>query len=349
MQVANRKCSRSTKKEMRAKIRAPILGQKSKQMTTLEEASVSQRCLSHYSKCWDSVKSKLVNKRGLLKPCHQVDALLAKELETLYHDGEDLSSAQYLVASVIFFNSQLKSPSMTKLPRVKQSLKGWRKLAPERSRLPVPWEVCCLLVEHAVYHKLPGFALHMLLMFTMYLRPSEALRVRAADVVKPVCQKRTKYTMWTIVLHPQEVGIPSKTQEFDESLQLDLQYHSGIGEALGRFMHSRRLMKNHVVLQHTNAELITFLEEATITLNLQDIGEIHPYRFRHGGASNDYVLKLRDLQGIQQRGRWKSQASVRRYQKGARLAQIFGKLPNDVQQLAIRAAENLPATLQKVL
>ena len=35
--------------------------------TTLEAGSVSRQCLSHYSKCWDSVKHKLTNKSGKLK------------------------------------------------------------------------------------------------------------------------------------------------------------------------------------------------------------------------------------------------------------------------------------------
>ena len=42
----------------------------------------------------------------------------------------------------------------------------------------------------------------------------------------------------------------------------------------------------------------------------------HPYRLRHGGASRDFARKLRSLESIQQRGRWKSQSSLRRYQKG---------------------------------
>ena len=45
----------------------------------------------------------------------------------------------------------------------------------------------------------------------------------------------------------------------------------------------------------------------------------HPYRLRHGGATTDFARKLRSLESIQQRGRWKSQSSLRRYQKGGRL------------------------------
>ena len=74
----------------------------------------------------------------------------------------------------------------------------------------------------------------------------------------------------------------------------------------------------------------------------------HPYRLRHGGASHDFVNKLRDLTEIQHRGRWKSTASVRRYQKGGRLTQLMNALPKQVQQHAIKAASKLQDTLRKL-
>ncbi len=46
---------------------------------------------------------------------------------------------------------------------------------------------------------------------------------------------------------------------------------------------------------------------------------VTPHTFRRGAASEDYSLKLRDMAGIQQRGRWRSSASARRYQKFGRL------------------------------
>ncbi|CAK9007748.1 CRAL-TRIO domain-containing protein T23G5.2 [Durusdinium trenchii] len=45
------------------------------------------------------------------------------------------------------------------------------------------------------------------------------------------------YRQWTIALRPQEVGVASKTIEFDEALALDLPYHKGVGEALHRLSH----------------------------------------------------------------------------------------------------------------
>ena len=189
------------------------------------------------------------------------------------------------------------------------------------------------------------YHLDILLMFCLYLRPSEALRIRMKDVVSPVRGKGSSYRWWSFVLHPLESGVPSKTLEFDETLVLDLPYHKNLGAAVKRFCTSNGRLPEDSVFQHTLGELNLFLASASKTLNLESLGAIHAYRFRHGGASHDYHNKLRDLQGIQQRGRWKSQASVRRYQKGARLAQLFGSLCKSAQNAAIKATKGLARAL----
>ena len=48
-----------------------------------------------------------------------------------------------------------------------------------------------------------------------------------------------------------------------------------------------------------------------------------PYQARHSGASTDYNTKFRDLAAIKKRGGWKSDRSVQRYEKHARMAQAW--------------------------
>ena len=199
------------------------------------------------------------------------------------------------------------------------------------------------LVADCLGQNLHSMALHMLLMFALYLRPTEALRIRKMDVVPPIRRGGIGYQCWCIVLHPLECGRPSKTKEFDESLMLDLEYHKEIGPALYRF--SQQMGKTKIILKHTLGELQTYLQQAQERLDLGPLGVLHPYRFRHGGANHDFAHKLRDLPGIQQRGRWQSQASVRRYQKGARLSQVFGTLSVETQNRCIESAKSLPRLL----
>lgn len=49
------------------------------------------------------------------------------------------------------------------------------------------------------------------------------------------------------------------------------------------------------------------------------------HMLRHGAASEDFFRGLRRLDAIQVRGRWRSFASIRRYQKSGRLLSFLSK------------------------
>ena len=71
------------------------------------------------------------------------------------------------------------------------------------------------------------------------------------------------------------------------------------------------------------------------------------HQLRHSGPSFDMLTKARTLLEIKLRGRWASDSSVRRYESHAWLGQEFQNLPKKVQKLALKAEQNLPATVQK--
>ena len=54
--------------------------------------------------------------------------------------------------------------------------------------------------------------------------------------------------------------------------------------------------------------------------------DVVPYQGRHSGASLDRGEGLRSLEAVQQRGRWASQRSVRRYEKAGLLNQSWAAL-----------------------
>ncbi|CAJ1409470.1 unnamed protein product [Effrenium voratum] len=291
------------RKEMRVTARKKHKAASS-EMTVLQESSVSKKCFQRYQFWWEQISQLVTNRSGGLKPAKVVDKVLATYLEEMYHNGEDVSSAQYVVAALCFFRPSLRTPGMVSLPKIKQSLRGWGKLSPPRSRLPVPWEVTCLLVEYAMKSNHVMIGLHILLMFTLYLRPSEALRIRQMDLVAPLKRARAGYQRWTVTLHPLEAARPSKTMEFDETLQFDLDYHQGIGEAVKRQAQLRGRQPGDVIFNHENKNVVAFLAEAAEKLDLRNLGPVHPYRFRHGGASHDFNMGFRDLKAVQARGRF---------------------------------------------
>lgn len=108
----------------------------------------------------------------------------SKYLEELYLGGEDLSVGNYVVAAVNYHRPDLRGA--VNLPRTHQSLKGWRTLCPPRSRMPIPYEVICLLAREALLKGKIEICLVLLLNFFCYLRPTEFEKIRVCDIVAPV-------------------------------------------------------------------------------------------------------------------------------------------------------------------
>ena len=73
------------------------------------------------------------------------DKVLCQQLEEQFLDGLSVASGQYLVAAFLYSSLSLRSPSMQLLPRVKQALAGWKRLAPLQARMPIPYEVVALM------------------------------------------------------------------------------------------------------------------------------------------------------------------------------------------------------------
>ena len=67
----------------------------------------------------------------------------------------------------------------------------------------------------------------------------------------------------------------------------------------------------------------------------------HPYSLRHGGASDDALRGARTLASIKARGRWKSDNSVRRYEKHARVLREVERMPALAQTFGGRVMKSL--------
>ena len=60
--------------------------------------------------------------------------------------------------------------------------------------------------------------------------------------------------------------------------------------------------------------------------NLQNLGPMVLYQLRHGGASHELATNRCDLPSLAKRGRWKPLASLKRYEKGARLLELVSRV-----------------------
>ena len=140
--------------------------------------------------------------------------------------------------------------------------------------------------------------------------------MRAKDLIPPVNSRSKSGRLWSLILHPQERGQASKIQEFDENILFDLEYTHCIAKSVFQWQGLGNAQGNTMIFSKGVAELRAAMTTAATRCNLATLGDVHPYRLRHGGASKDFATQERDLVQIQRRGRWKTTASVRRDEKG---------------------------------
>ncbi|CAK0824742.1 unnamed protein product, partial [Prorocentrum cordatum] len=79
----------------------------------------------------------------------QLDETLAIYFHEQFLEGGESTDAWKLFASLAFAGRHL-GLKCSSLPRATRAARGWRKLAPPRSRLPLPWAACCLVIRQLV-------------------------------------------------------------------------------------------------------------------------------------------------------------------------------------------------------
>ena len=79
-----------------------------------------------------------------------------------------------------------------------------------------------------------------------------------------------------------------------------------------------------------------------VTQTGQKLGiEVVPYQGRHSGISIDRATGARPLAEAGKRGRWKSEKSLRRYEKAGTLSAVWQKLPDETRRIAIAAERTI--------
>ncbi|CAK0891391.1 unnamed protein product, partial [Prorocentrum cordatum] len=258
------------------------------------------------------------------------DHVLSLFLDAMYLDGAHLSLGQRMLAA---------------------APKGWNRLVRAGSRLAIPFEVMCMLVMWMWFNNLWEEGLLMWLTFEMYCRPNEPLSLRAADLAPPVAGARAGCS-WSLNLHAREHAVASKTEEFDEAMQLDLERQAAPGPALAALLQGRHgprwrtvVLKRSAapppLLKIAAADAARAFSRAVKAIKLGSVGVASRCQLRHGGAGHGAATGARSLGQIRHRGRWRAHSSLRGYEKGARLGEVLERLPPKVRAHALRCADSL--------
>ena len=305
-------------------------------MSRLEMASVGKAQREQYARYLSSFKDFCLECEQEWPPV-DADWMLADFFDLMYLDGHSLAVGEKVIASVEFAFIHLKG----KLHRAKRALRGWRKLAPPKSRLPLPKPIAYGLAMIMLAQGKRSMALKLLLDFDLYLRPAEGMDILAEHVIKPVPGAGKQYQKYSVIIRDQELGVPDKTGIFDNTLILNNPHtERWLGPHLLAL--AKRVTKGHHIFNFTGDQ---FREQFQQAGRLLDIADLQTYQLRHGGASEDLNSRCRSYNEVKERGRWRTDTSVRRYAKTGKIQQMLSQLSAHHLEYCKKAVRVMPQVL----
>ena len=287
--------------------------------TLLEHASIKEPARKDYYRKLEGFYAFVVKYELTIRSEESLDAALCEYAEHLFLDGEDSHYGQKLQAALEYDRPEFSREGRLALPRFKRALKGWRKLAPTQTRLPMPEMLKSCVSAIFLQMGWKEEALYNEVTFSTYARPGEMMRVMAEDVVAP----NQEFNHAVIILEPLERGESSKVGIYDEVLVLDDKRAPWLPKLVLKHAQSRMSTTEDRLLWSFNAAgYLKKWRQAVQMLGMEEIA-VSPYQNRHGGASRDHLKKLRSIPEIQRRGRWNTDSSARIYDKPGRLQQTL--------------------------
>ena len=144
-----------------------------------------------------------------------------------------------------------------------------------------------------------------------------------------------------LIINPGYMGRHSKTGELDESLHVS---RAWIGSCL--LQHRRRRQTDLWTFDLAQMRRRFLLVVAALGLSHL---KLVLYCARHSGASIDRLEGRLPLNEVRGRGRWRTESSVRRYEKRAMVQKVAASLSGVQKKAALRDQIQLPSSLAKAL
>ena len=273
------------------------------------------------------------------------DQLLCNYIEALFLAGEHVNAARYALYGVVFC-LDFPRRSAEVMPLAKQTLRGFAKRAPERSRDPPCMEMLWLLVDFLLREPLDRVrvlcACFAVLCMDCYLRPSEALAVTALTVTAP--RGKASLQRWAITVAPATGLQPAKNQQFDAGVVVGAHGRGWVVRIL-ELLHRAALPDRLLFEGLCLASVEALFREASVHLGFGLV----PHGLRHLGPSHDRVVHGAAIDDVQARGRWLCVESCRHYSKPAAILRSVRKLTADQLRRAAALEREIPARLETAL
>ena len=247
-------------------------------------------------------------------------------MDNQYLDGRDRDWGEKIKAAIEWKWPELSKGGDLHLPRMRRSLRGWRKAAPNQLQWPLPEVIKHALSGAMMMNGDSETALKNLVDFVCYLRPSEGISLIPKDAIAPVSGETIDTA---ITLFPFEREARAKTHNFDETVLLDSPREPYLGALLQEHADARRNEGASFLWSFEAQDFSLAFKKAQTDLGIE-VMELEPYQNRHGGVTRDLVQKVRTCEEARAKGRWASREKMRRYEKVGRLEQFLNKFPEPV-------------------
>lgn len=292
-------------------------------LSTLRDASVSQRTMLKYKKC---VAEFIQHSQQQLLQCSfndfdSLDSILSQYFEQLYKNHKSYTKAVCTLYGLCLLFPKLYDRRM--LADAKLRLKGWRRLQPSTSYPPLTYEVMSAIAVDMIFSGHVDEGIATLLSFDCYLRISEFVNLKINDIIIPGSDSRSSRTTNNKVV----LCLAQTKTGRNQSVIIR---RPEIASLIIHFIK----YKNNLFNNNKNSKLFSFsaasyrrvFKNACYDLNLGDIGYT-PHSLRHGGATFDFQNSI-PITDIKTRGRWKDTKSAERYiQTGVALLRLYDVPP----------------------
>ena len=192
-----------------------------------------------------------------------------------------------------------------------RALKGWARLRPSKQRPPMPWDLATILVDQFRRDNLLEYKWILRACFEGYLRLSEAVGVKLAD----------------LDVSGQEgiLALPKSKTGLNQSVVI----HRGDWLELTRRLLKRRPAHQPSLVSVSAQSFRSALKKALKNLGVSRVS-FTPHSLRHGGATRDYMLGV-PMADIVVRGRWAQSKTASRYIQQGRALLVKLDLPKKLR------------------
>ena len=262
----------------------------------------------------------------------EVDGALVRHLHGLFLAGYGRDKPERLMAGLLHFAPEWGRFGYRHTPRAWRALKGYRLKAPGRSRKAYSLGLWAALAWDLARRGHWLMAVKVMVDLSAYLRPNDGFSMQRRDLVPPVAGVTQ---CWSLLLYPEERLARSKVGAFDDSIMMDSTYTPWLPDIL------KEMAVGPPLECPWPFDYTSFSKEFKVSASRIGMNNLVPYQLRHSGASIDSARRLRSLAEIKKRGRWSSDQSVKRYERGAKLGANMMELSRALRDMCDKCERQL--------